>query len=897
MKDNVSFDPCQQEVIEARGGWHLVLAPPGCGKTQILTERIRRAHSEGVAYADMLCLTFTNRAARGMSERLASTIDDEGVKEVYVGNLHRFCSRFLFENNLVTADTSIIDDDDAVSIIARFTGDDEMVVAADYKQRRGYMEVVQVGALMHQIAHGHPRGLRLHPDCLQADDVRALRLLCEMQKVELTPAAMLDIYAHTDAYRTLAGGSSADFGEKTVVGRTLRKLSLAWEYEQYKAKNHLLDFEDLLLMVYDVLAGTGPDAAAFKRYPWIQVDEVQDLNPLQIALVELLATDPADTVMLLGDEQQAIFSFMGAKLSTLEQLKERCRGRVHHLDVNHRSRRYLLNVFNTYAEEVLHIDPDLLPKADNDQQAAAGDLTVLQSETVASELADVARRVKQLLEASSTDTTAVVVSSNSDADDVATTLREAHIPHFKVSGADLFAQPGMKLLLAHLNVLARPNDFLSWARLLSGLHVFEQSFAARNFVRASLNLAILPADHPRSDGGTYVNDFMKACGEGELVVFDTETTGLDVFHDDIVQIAAVKMSNGQIVPGSALSLFIRTERSIPEKLGDIDNPIIEELKHHELLEPAEALRRFVDYVGARPLLGHNADYDYHILDHNLRRYCPEIQLSSRCPVCFDSLRLIRLLEPDLKVYKLKALLAALGLEGENSHLADEDVNATCSLVAYCMAKALPLLPRQRAFLKEDRVVRRARVLRARYADSYDEARRRLYEQRPEGETPAMVDELQRFYKLITAEHHVEEVEGLRYVLNHLAADVIVTGEEPSLAEQLANHIMELNTMKEADLCNSRAMTERVFVSTVHKAKGLEFDNVIVFDAVDGRWPNFYSQNNPASLAEDARKFYVAITRATRRLVIAWSRNKTSYNGNARPQSLTRFMTPMLKMFN
>ena len=896
MKDHVSFDPCQQEVIEARGGWHLVLAPPGCGKTQILTERIRRAHSEGVAYADMLCLTFTNRAARGMSERLASTIDDEGAKEVYVGNLHRFCSRFLFENNLVTADTSIIDDDDAVSILARFTGDDEMAVAADYKQRRGYMEVVQVGALMYQIAHGHPRGLRLHPNCLQADDVRALRLLCDMQKVELTPAAMLDIYAHTDAYRTLAGGSSADFGEKTVVGRTLRKLSLAWEYEQYKAKNHLLDFEDLLLMVYDALADTGPDAAAFKRYPWIQVDEVQDLNPLQIALVELLATDPADTVMLLGDEQQAIFSFMGAKLSTLEQLKERCRGRVHHLDVNHRSRQYLLNVFNTYAEEVLHIDPDLLPKADNDQQAAAGDLTMLQSETMASELADVARRVKQLLEASPTDTTAVVVSSNSDADDVATALREAGIPHFKVSGSDLFAQPGMKLLLAHLNVLARPNDFLSWARLLSGLHVFEQSFAARNFVRASLNLAILPADHLRTDGGTYVNDFMKACGEGELVVFDTETTGLDVFHDDIVQIAAVKMSNGHIVPGSALSLFIRTERPIPEKLGDIDNPIIEELKHHELLEPAEALRRFVHYVGARPLLGHNADYDYHILDHNLRRYCPEIKLSSRCPVCFDSLRLIRLLEPDLKVYKLKALLAALDLEGENSHLADEDVNATCSLVAYCMAKALPLLPRQRAFLKEDRVVRRARVLRARYADSYDEARRRLYEQRPEGETAAMVDELQRFYRLITAEHHVEEVEGLRYVLNHLANDMIVTGEEPSLMEQLANHIMELNTMKEADLCNSRAMTERVFVSTVHKAKGLEFDNVIVFDAVDGRWPNFYSQNNPASLAEDARKFYVAITRATRRLVIAWSRNKTSYNGYARPQSLTRFMAPLLKMF-
>ena len=161
MKEIASFDPCQQEVIEAGGGWHLVLAPPGCGKTQILTERIRRAHSQGVAYADMLCLTFTNRAARGMRERLNASLDDEGAQEVYVGNLHRFCSRFLFENNLVTADTSVIDDDDAISILSRFTGDDEMAVAADYSRHRAYAEVIQVSALMHQIKHNHPRDLRL----------------------------------------------------------------------------------------------------------------------------------------------------------------------------------------------------------------------------------------------------------------------------------------------------------------------------------------------------------------------------------------------------------------------------------------------------------------------------------------------------------------------------------------------------------------------------------------------------------------------------------------------------------------------------------------------------------------------------------------------------------------
>ena len=188
-----------------------------------------------------------------MRERMNASLDDEGMQEVYVGNLHRFCSRFLFENNLVTADTSVIDDDDAISILSRFTGDDEMAVAADYSRHRAYAEVIQVSALMHQIKHNHPRDLRLHPDCLSADDVRALRLLCQKQRVEFTPSMMLDFYARTDVYRSMVGGTDVDFGENTIIGKLLRKLELAWQYEQYKRSNHLLDFEDLLLRVYDAL--------------------------------------------------------------------------------------------------------------------------------------------------------------------------------------------------------------------------------------------------------------------------------------------------------------------------------------------------------------------------------------------------------------------------------------------------------------------------------------------------------------------------------------------------------------------------------------------------------------------------------------------------------------------
>ena len=912
------YDACQQEVIAASGGWHLVLAPPGCGKTQILTERIRRAHADGVAYADMLCLTFTNRAARGMSERMAQHIDDDGTADVYVGNVHRFCSKFLFDNGIVASETSVIDEDDAISILARFLQEDEMAVADNYTRRRAYAEVFQLCGLMHQIIHAHPRSLRLHPDCLTADDIAAMRTVCRRHAMEFTPQAMADIYLRSDFYRDALQTAGYDYAERAVVDRMLAKMGLACQYARYKRDNLLLDFEDLLLLTYDALAEERETATAdkeaeaadgepsasrdetprYRHYSWIQVDEVQDLNALQLALIDLFAGTDIHTVMYLGDEQQAIFSFMGAKLSTLDVLKDRCRGHIHHLNVNHRSRSYLLGVFNTYAEEVLHIDKALLPSADNNQQGQPSDLTIMESENYASELLDIVDRTRGFLQASPTDTTAVIVTANRDADEVGAALAKAGIPHFKVSGSDLFSSPGMKLLTAHLNVLTREQDFLSWSRVLMGLHVFEQSYAARNFVRASLNRAILPSDYLRDDGRTYLQDFVTACDDGEIVVFDTETTGLNVFDDDIVQIAAVKMRRGEIVEGSALSLYIKTERPIPPRLGDIDNPIIEELKHHTLLAPADALARFLDYVGSRPLLGHNADYDYNILDNNLRRYLPAADLHRQCPVCFDSLKVVRLVEPGLKVYKLKALLAALHLEGTNSHLADDDVNATCSLVAYCMSRATALVDSQRAFMRQDRVTRRANKFRAYYAEAYRTARARLYVRlEADAPQPALVDELLRFYESPRADCRIGEAEGLHHVAAYLSSDLIDAAAEPSLIEQLSAHIMELNTMKEADLCNSRSLAERVFVTTVHKAKGLEFDNVVVFDAVDGRWPNYYSQNNAASLAEDARKFYVALTRATRRLLIAYSRTRQTYGGASRVQSLTRFMTPLLRLFN
>lgn len=890
-------DDSQREVIQAHTGHHLVLAPPGCGKTQILTERIRQAHAQGTDYADMLCLTFTNRAARGMKERILANIGDDGIDNVYVGNVHRFCSRFLFANDIIAAESSVLDEDDAVSIVARFLNEDEYAVTTNYRRRREYADVFHLANFMSQIHRRHAKAVRSHPECISRDDIATMRRICEVQHMAFDAAAMTDIYDHADFYVDVVRSEQFDYGQQQLGIRLLRRMSLARQYEAYKQENRLLDFNDLLIITYDTLIHDTD--RQYRRYPWIQVDEVQDLNPLQMSIIDLLTADDFDTVMYLGDEQQAIFSFMGAKMDTLTMLRQRCGDNIHHLQVNHRSPKYLLDVYNTYAAEVLHIDPTLLPTTTRETIRQGNELSILYSDTPESEMRDVAQFAGQLYANYPDETTAVIVNSNRDAEDISAELTAQHLKHFKVSGSDLFAQPEVKLLLAHLGVLSSECNFMAWARILKGVKAVHENASARKMVRDLLDRAISPADLLRYDGSdTYVQSFVRIYEEKELVVFDTETTGLDVFNDDIVQIAAVKMRQGKIVGGSALSLYIDTRREIPAFLGDIPNPIIEERKHHTLLQPAEALRQFMEYASGGILLGHNADYDYNILDHNLRRYCPDIDLHHLHPTYFDSLRLVRLLEPELKQHKLKYLLTALNLEGSNTHLADDDVYATCSVVRHCHDKSLDLIASQREYLSTPSVKHRIETFRRNYGECYAAGMARLYRQEATTDgRPVLVDELLGFYRRLVDEGTICEVDNLEYIADYLSQDLIHADNEPSLRTQIDSHLMEINTLKEADLCNSRSIGDRIFVTTIHKAKGLEFDNVIVFDAVEGRIPNYYSRNDERLLAEDARKFYVAMTRAKHRLYVSQCLLRVDTYNKQHDVHLTPFMNPLLKFFN
>ncbi len=936
----MTFDPEQQQVIEATGGHWLVLAPPGCGKTQTLAERIFHARQQGLGYDHMVCLTFTNRASRGMRDRIRrqaqtlpveSASPDDTLDALFVGNIHRFCSRFLLDenNNVIHPDTSILDDNDIRDILDSFGARKE---ASECRLTRNdpnpldvqssvYVQIDRIHHYVMQVLHGHGTDILLH------DMGRIFGLYFGMFGIGYRPdrlAECLDTMLH----KTGAAGwedakpallrwiETAPFEYHTPCYR-LFSLALvnAMLYADYKTDNRMVDFDDILILACDALSEPGArEKYKFASYPWIQVDEVQDLNPLQLAIIDRI-TAPDATVVYLGDEQQAIFSFMGAKLSNLDRLMQRCEGHIVRLRKNHRSPRYLLDVCNTFAVSQLHINPRYLPDAGDNTPQQSADLVLrnydfysdcttqgnpipeAQGRTAAIRQLPKAIRHYLSLDPAARQTLAVVVSTNNEADEISESLTADNIPHFRISGKDVFRSDDFKTLLAHFVVTRRETSRLDWARLFFASRAVPSFADARSFVRRLQNLALSPADFIDRPSSSCILDFVRMYDDPRgFVIFDTETTGLDVWNDDIVQIAALKVRNGVIV--AKLDLMLHTDRPIPPMLGDIVNPLVAEYASREKMSRAEGLRTFLDWMGDLPALGHNVGYDREILRHNLSRDLPAVNLDTRLPLSkvWDSLRLIRLLEPRLKVYKLRVLLRRLNLEGENSHLANDDIVATLSLVNWCRQRANDFLDVQRAFLADDRYRAVTDRFVGAYAPVWHHTLQALDSVSPDGSRSALSAEMQAVGEAMAANGMIHPIPRLEYILRFIDRTAGQSPELTHLSQQTERWINDIRTFTEADLCDSDVIDDRVYVLTVHKAKGLEFDTVIVWDVVDGKYP-FFANTNDRQREEDARKLYVALSRAKRHLVLMYGKRWVWEGDTPRGHSImarTRELSPFVK---
>ena len=825
------FDPWQQEAIEIRGGRHLVLAPPGCGKTDILTERVVHAHEQGVEYKDMLCLTFTNRAAKGMAQRIADRTGNPVPDDLYVGNIHRYCSQMLFNLGLVNHNSAIIDEGDVDSIIQ-----EELCKRLDIKSRS--TELMRYQHALWQLTLGMRGEVILHNELLHTG---AMAKLCDVLGRPFDEDSLADIYNDIDQ---LTARYSILY-ELPAANTML----LAKAYQQYKADNDLLDYDDLLVLAYQHLS----TAAECQHYNWIEVDEVQDLNALQFALIDLLATDDA-TIVYLGDEQQAIFSFIGAKLETLEALKQRCAGNIHYLHTNYRSPKYLLDLQNDFAVHNLGIRRELLPSTDNNAERQPADVCLLNVGDAQLESYYAARFAKRYGDLNPDGRVAILVSTNREADEVSDAMSAQSIEHFKISGTDLFSQPTIRLLLAHLSVLADESVFIAWARLFWGLKVTPTYTAARALMRDLRRAAMLPTDFLLYPNSSYLQAFVHAYDTEELVIFDTETTGLDTRNDDIIQIAAIRVRQGKVV-GKPFNIILETAKELPTTVGGHPNPMLEVYRTSKRYPRAEGLQMFMNYCKGKVLVGHNVEYDYQILRNNLLRDAGQVKLEELCPHYFDTLKYIRLVRPRLRHYKLGHLLEVLHLEGQNSHQADDDIMATLSLLNFCHLNATQIVAKQTLFMESHS--KQIAKFRERYADVYRHALGRMHD-----EGSGIVEEMSYFYDRLG-----ERVDKWEHLLHYIDADVVRPDLYPTLRLQLDRYTTDLCTSKEADMCGS-SLQERYIISTVHKAKGLEFDTVIVYHAIDGCYPGAHSWTEK-QIQEDARRLFVALSRSRKHLCVIY----------------------------
>ena len=833
------FDDSQKKVIEADGGYFLVLAPPGCGKTELLTHRILNAHEKGVDYNDMLCLTFTNRAARGMRDRINEAAD-QPCEGLFVGNIHRFCSRFLYENQIVPMSTGIIDELDQKDIF------DEFGFTKYNENHKGYDNQLQVGDIgriasrMYQAEHNHPREIWLDAPRFKTDEVKR---------------------------------KSEEIAEK---------------YHTYKQENNIIDFDDILLYAYTRMMEPDYKDLQYSDYHWIQVDEVQDLNNLQFAIVDKLTAKEDFTVMYLGDEQQAIYSFMGAKISSLDRLAERAGGNILRLYTNYRSPKYLLDAFNTYAIRQLGMSERLLPKPKNLDEASKGTMTIFEYSEAYKQDEGLVRIVQAVTTKFPEERVGILVRTNNAAEMRSDNLSANGIEHFKLSGQDIFKTDEFKTLVSHFSVVQQDTNFFEWARILWKLKATMSYKDARNIVTRLRTAAVSPLDFIDYSGeSTYVAEFLKTYENKEFVIFDTETSGLSIFEDDIIQIAAIKVKNGGLVPGSEFNVLIRTDREIPAMLGNEVNPMVEVYNNGPLLEAKDAFESFLSYVGDDDVLGHNVNYDYQILRYNLLRRMNGERLENHIKVYWDSLKLIRLLEPHLRVYKLRGLLEAFDLDGQNSHRADDDIMATKSLVDLCAGRIKEKLPLQAALLADVNVKSAAERLKSNYAALYGHTRAMLYDNQKSDASVQFMDEFEYVYKYLILRKYLGEIANFDYIASFLRTSVFSLEEEPYFWDQINSHMSDIKTFSQADLCESGVIKEKVYVMTVHKAKGLEFEHVVLYDAVDGNYP-FFLCNTQEEKKEDARVFYVGLSRSKKRISILYpKRYRTRFS------TIDKKLTPYL----
>ncbi len=408
------LNPSQLEAVMQNEGSILTIAGAGSGKTKTLTYRVARLIESGVAPENILLLTFTKKAANEMLSRAAMILDSR-CEKVAGGTFHSFA------NFILRKYSSYLELNNNFTIIDR--SDSEDVI-------------------------NHIRG----------------QLIAKQEKRFPKKHTIIDIYSKS-INKNIPAEGIIQTEYKQFEHCSEKILEISKGYCNYKRKNSLLDYDDLLLYLKVLLSANDELRKKISNtYKYILVDEYQDTNTIQAEIIELLASEH-NNVMAVGDDSQSIYSFRGANFKNILEFPSIFPNtKIIKLEQNYRSSQNILSLANEILKKAKEkYTKNLFSTIENHNKPALICATDMQTEAEF-----IAQKALELVEEEniSLDEIAVLTRSDKMTSRLEIELAKRNIPYKKFGGLKFIETAHIKDIIAHLRVILNPNDIISYNRIL-----------------------------------------------------------------------------------------------------------------------------------------------------------------------------------------------------------------------------------------------------------------------------------------------------------------------------------------------------------------------------------------------------------------------------------------------
>lgn len=404
------LNPEQRQAAETLEGPVLILAGAGSGKTRALTYRVANLMDHGVPAWSILALTFTNKAAREMKERITQLVGEK-AESAWISTFHSTCARILrrdIEKLGYTRSFTIYDDDDQGTVIKEIL-----------------------------------KRLNIDEKFLPPREVKA--------KI-------------SDAKNKLMGPDEwFAKTERDFRNQTLHDVFVA--YEQRLKSANALDFDDLLLKTLELLADHPPVLESYRdRFHYVMVDEYQDTNYAQYMLVKLL-TDKSRNLCVVGDDDQSIYGWRGADIrNILDFEKDYPDAKVIKLEQNYRSTANILDAAN----QVIAHNAGRKEKALWTEAGAGETIKLYCAGDEREEAAWVADRIRKMnRHGEEYGRMAVLYRTNAQSRVLEEMLMRAGIPYKVFGGLRFYDRKEVRDVIAYLRVIANPTDDVSLRRIIN----------------------------------------------------------------------------------------------------------------------------------------------------------------------------------------------------------------------------------------------------------------------------------------------------------------------------------------------------------------------------------------------------------------------------------------------